>query len=186
MIVWGGYSSAFAFPTPTKSYRADAARYQPASDSWIALPTTNAPSPRRDAAAVWTGSEVFVWGGYDGAVNQKTGARFNPANNTWTATETNAAPVQRNGHAAFWDGSHVIVWGGRNSSGPLNDGGRYDPLTDAWTLTPFGSVRALTGNAIVWTGAQMITVGGVDSNGKYYNDNFAYTPPRTVYLYLRP
>ena len=50
----------------------------------------------------------------------------------------------------------------------------------------FGAARELNGNAIVWTGAQMITVGGVGPPGDYYNDNNAYTPPRTVYLYMKP
>ena len=186
MVVWGGYASVFAIPSPTKNFRSDGARYQPASDTWIALPLTDAPTPRRDPAAVWTGSEFIVWGGFDG-VNQRTGARFSLANNTWTATDTNTAPVQRNGHAAFWDGSHMIVWGGKNSAGPRSDGGRYDPLTDSWTPMAFsGVVNPVAGNAITWTGAQMITVGGVDSNGTYYNENKAYTPPRTVYLYMRP
>ncbi len=186
MVVWGGYSSVFAIPSPTKNYRTDGARYQPASDTWIALPLTDAPTARRDAAAVWSGSEFIVWGGNDGA-NRQTGARFSPANNTWTATDTNTAPVQRNGHAAFWDGSHMIIWGGKNASGPRNDGARYDPLTDSWTpMANSGLVKALNGNAITWTGAQMITVGGVDSTGTYYNDNRAHTPPRTVYLYMKP
>jgi N-acetylneuraminic acid mutarotase len=80
----------------------------------------------------------------------------------------------------------MIVWGGRNSSGPRNDGARYDPRTDSWTQPASGLAKELNGHAIVWTGAQMITVGGVDSNGAYYNDNYAYTPPRTVYLYMKP
>src|SRR5260370_40764507 len=32
-------------------------------ESWIATSTTNAPSARADHTAVWTGSEMIVWGG---------------------------------------------------------------------------------------------------------------------------
>ena len=41
-------------------------RYNPSTDSWTATSTTNAPSARDDHTAVWTGSEMIVWGGYDG------------------------------------------------------------------------------------------------------------------------
>ena len=38
-------------------------RYNPSTDSWTATSTTNAPSARDDHTAVWTGSEMIVWGG---------------------------------------------------------------------------------------------------------------------------
>ena len=42
-------------------------RYNPSTDSWTATSTTNAPSARADHTAVWTGSEMIVWGGGDAA-----------------------------------------------------------------------------------------------------------------------
>ena len=41
-------------------------RYNPSTDSWTATSTTNAPAARVDHTAVWTGSEMIVWGGSDG------------------------------------------------------------------------------------------------------------------------
>ena len=38
-------------------------RYNPGTDSWTATSTTNAPAGRDDHTAVWTGSEMIVWGG---------------------------------------------------------------------------------------------------------------------------
>src|SRR5437868_12188077 len=35
-------------------------------DTWTATSTTNAPSPRAFHSAVWTGTEMIIWGGYDG------------------------------------------------------------------------------------------------------------------------
>ena len=32
-------------------------------DTWTATSTVNAPSPRFDHTAVWTGSEMIIWGG---------------------------------------------------------------------------------------------------------------------------
>ena len=34
-------------------------------DTWTATSTTNAPAARFDHTAVWTGSEMIVWGGAD-------------------------------------------------------------------------------------------------------------------------
>ena len=38
-------------------------RYNPGTDSWTATSTTNAPAARYVHTAVWTGSEMIVWGG---------------------------------------------------------------------------------------------------------------------------
>ena len=54
MIVWGGEDGS--------GYFNDGGRYNPAANSWTALPTTGAPAAR-EHTAVWTGSEMIVWGG---------------------------------------------------------------------------------------------------------------------------
>ena len=55
MIVWGGLM--------TVSYLNTGGRYNPSTDSWTATSTTNAPAGRDYHTAVWTGSEMIVWGG---------------------------------------------------------------------------------------------------------------------------
>ena len=60
MIVWGGYDSG--------DYLNTGGRYNPSTDSWTATSTTNAPAARYYHTAVWTGSEMIVWGGYDGTL----------------------------------------------------------------------------------------------------------------------
>ncbi|HEX8947660.1 MAG TPA: hypothetical protein VF790_01790, partial [Dissulfurispiraceae bacterium] len=47
-------------------------RYTPSTDAWAALPTVNAPSARVAHTAVWTGTEMIVWGGVDGYVTKTT------------------------------------------------------------------------------------------------------------------
>ena len=42
-------------------------RYDPATDSWTATSTTSAPAARYYHTAVWTGSEMIVWGGDSGS-----------------------------------------------------------------------------------------------------------------------
>src|SRR5262249_26086804 len=86
-------------------------------------------SARAFHTAVWTGSEMIVWGGSN-APFLNTGGRYNPATDTWTATTTANAPSPRQFHTAVWTGSEMIVWGGGVVFGPsFNTGGRYDPVT---------------------------------------------------------
>jgi len=48
-------------------------------DTWTPTTLINAPSARNDHAAVWTGTEMIVWGGFSGTTNLNTGGRYNPA-----------------------------------------------------------------------------------------------------------
>ena len=93
------------------------------------------PTARVYHTAVWTGSEMIVWGGDDGTHVLNTGGRYNPSTDSWTATSTTNAPAAREGHTAVWTGSEMIVWGGYDGISYLNTGGRYNPSTDSWTAT---------------------------------------------------
>ena len=105
-------------------------------DTWTATSTTNASSARAGHTAVWTGSEMIVWGGgASGPTYLNTGGRYNPSTDSWTATGTTNAPDARSGHKAVWTGSEMIVWGGYDGSSYVNTGGRYNPGTDSWTAT---------------------------------------------------
>ncbi len=62
-------------------------------DTWTATTTANAPVARRSHTAVWTGSEMIVWGGLDNVLGWlNTGGRYNPSTDSWTATSTANAP----------------------------------------------------------------------------------------------
>jgi hypothetical protein len=93
-------------------------------DTWTPTSLTNAPAGRFNHTAVWTGSEMIVWGGCtDGGCNSSfnTGGRYNPSTDSWTPTNTANAPAARWAHTAVWTGSEMIVWGGAGGS---NTGGR--------------------------------------------------------------
>ena len=51
-------------------------RYYPDIDLWVATSTTNAPSGRFSHTAVWTGSEMVVWGGRNSNGPLNTGGRY--------------------------------------------------------------------------------------------------------------
>jgi hypothetical protein len=118
-----------------------------------------APAARVEHTAVWSGTEMLVWGGSDGTV-LGTGGRYKPATDTWAPISANGAPSPRIHHTAVWSGSEMLVWGGE-ASGFLGDGGRYDPGADTWR--PIGGTeqpRYRTDHSAVWTGNEMIVWGG--------------------------
>ena len=152
-------------PTPTATpipSHGTGATYDPSTDNWTATSTGNAPSARGKHTAVWTGTEMIVWGGFDGIVHLRTGGRYNPATAGWTATSTTNAPETRSVHTAVWTGSEMIVWGGFNGFDLLNNGGRYNPSTNSWTATSTGNAPTARdrtppyGLAVIWlSGVEM-------------------------------
>src|SRR5205807_5826969 len=75
MIVSGGSSNT----GPNYSYFNTGGRYNTSTGTWTATSTANAPSARIFHTAVWTGSEMIVWGGNDVVVGRaNTGGRYNP------------------------------------------------------------------------------------------------------------
>ena len=51
--------------------------------------------PETYHTAVWTGTEMIVWGGINGSSYLNTGGRYNPGTDSWTATSTTNAPDAR-------------------------------------------------------------------------------------------
>ena len=174
MIVWGGWDYYGTYSLRTGG------RYNPGTDSWTATSLTDVPGARREHTAVWTGSEMIVWGGWDfaGTHSLRTGARYNPSTNNWTPTTTSNAPPDRAFHTAVWTGDEMIVWGGvNNMGGSLNSGGRYNPGMNSWTATSMvNAPSARYAQTAVWTGSQMIVWGGTD-NSNYFNTGGSYCAP---------
>ena len=150
-------------------------------DTWTPTTTTNAPDNRVIPTAVWTGSDMIVWGGLTNGGFFNTGGRYNPSTDSWTATSLSNAPDHRDGHTAVWNGSEMIVWGGYNGDF-LNSGGRYNPSTDTWGATNATSApEGRRYHTAVWTGKEMIVWGGGEPNlntgGRYdpITDSWAAT-----------
>src|SRR5437016_858430 len=127
-------------------------------DTWTA--TAGPPDARAGHTAVWTGTEMIVWGGgYIFFFN--TGGRYNPSADSWTATSAVNAPDARTSHTAVWTGTEMIVWGGYGGMNSLNTGGTYDPTTDSWTQTNTTNAPSpRDSHTSVWTGSEMIVWGG--------------------------
>ena len=105
------------------------------ADSWTATTTSHAPTGRTSFTAIWTGTEMIVWGGR-GINMLNTGSRYTASTDSWTATSIINVPVARDAHTAVWTGSEMIVWGGADESfHVLNTGGKYNPVANTWIAT---------------------------------------------------
>jgi hypothetical protein len=134
-------------------------------ERWQARGLATAPSARSSHTAVWTGTEMIVWGGYGVSANLNDGGRYDPALNTWTSLATGGAPSPRTGHAAIWNGGEMIVWGGTDGTAIYADGARYNPVSNQWLPIPASPLMAArTYHTAIWSGTEMIVWGGLGSN----------------------
>jgi N-acetylneuraminic acid mutarotase len=182
MIVWGGARGR-------SEMHEDGGRYAPATDSWLVMSNTGAPSARWLPAAVWTGSQMIVWGGFGARWGgpDNDGARYDPVADAWTAMSTDGAPAARGAPVAVWTGHEMLVWGGATNAeltmgidGPLGDGGAYDPATDTWRALPTaGAPSARLNHTAVWTDTTMIVWGGTTATAVPAFDTGAIYDPAT-------
>jgi N-acetylneuraminic acid mutarotase len=106
------------------------AAYDPTANTWRAIATEGAPSPRFFHTSVWTGSKLIVWGGG----NQITGEHYNDggvydvATDSWRPLDWKEAPEKRGMHTAIWTGSGMLLFGGSQ--------GGFSAFSDAALLSP--------------------------------------------------
>jgi N-acetylneuraminic acid mutarotase len=165
-VVWGGGDAdvldTFIYNT--------GGRYEPRSDSWSPMSTSGAPSPRYAPVAVWTGSEMVVWGGQTMTEFINNGARYDPVADVWRPMSASGAAVPGVvGNSGAWTGQVLMTSNGLQA-------GFYDPATDAWTAMPDPPAPTqLQGQVIVWTGRDLLVWGGTDFS-KCLNSGLRYHP----------
>jgi hypothetical protein len=119
LIVWGGEDA-------NGTWLADGAAYDPAANSWAAIPAGGL-AARSHPPAVWVGHHMVIAGGLCEACN--TAAAYDPAAKQWSAVLSLPGPASRAAplSMATTDG-RVVVWGGQ---GTFGDQTAYD---DGWLL----------------------------------------------------
>ena len=135
IIVWGGESGPQG-----NVVHADGAAYDPSTNQWTVLPAAPI-SGRSGAAAVWTGTEMLIWGGYDesgpGFHVSATGAAYDPGTNSWRMLPP-ASLSARAGAQAVWTGNAALILGGgpaviQSQSGYATNAALYHPGSNTWT-----------------------------------------------------
>jgi Tol biopolymer transport system component/N-acetylneuraminic acid mutarotase len=193
MLVFGG-SALEGFPNTEEdclgAYFNDGAEYWPLTNTWSPLPTTGAGQPRGRHTAVWTGTEMIVWGGWrtlwDDVVPPgacmfemvvHTGALYDPVVAQWTPVTSVGKPTVQVYEAGVWSGSELLVWGSGSA------GGRYDPITNVWSaMTTDGQPTPRRYHTGVWTGREYLVWAGENagtSGGRYDPATDSWQPMST-------
>lgn len=146
-------------------------------DAFSDVPVIAAKTPRgcRDGSfvhsrighgAMWTGTEMLVWGGYRGGNfvypdRPEVGLRLDVAAGRWRSLPASEG-VPTNSSAVVWTGDEMFVLGPLRGRRGLH-AAVFDPRGDRWRMLatpPFSHYRSPT---LVSTGRQVIAWGGDDA-----------------------
>lgn len=202
MIVWGGLEN-YQRPTVDRILGDGGILSFPEGKpegEWRALPLEGAPSARYGHTAIWTGTELLVFGGCGqepGATRcvkpLNDGGTFDPypAEGVahWRPLPVDRAVTPRTSHSSIWTGRYLIVWGGLDEAGHVIPGGaRYDAVEKTWkTLNPtlpngelgrrdhVAVYEPLQGRMIIW--------GGVAADRSYPTRTLVYDIENDTWSY---
>ncbi|MCR4315788.1 MAG: hypothetical protein NUW37_05480 [Planctomycetes bacterium] len=171
VIVFGG--AAFG----SEELLADGGVYDIESDAWAPLQGPSRGGARANHTAVWTGTEMIVYGGM---VNPSSpyGIAYNPETETWRTMEFDGAPVELSNHSAAWTGSKMLLYGGRIGEDKiyLTDLYSYDPKTTEFVkLTGSDYFAGRLDHSAIFANGRMIVYGGRDEDGPC-RTALAYSP----------
>jgi hypothetical protein len=153
ILIWGGTTKRVSGPV-RREYLNTGLRYEPSTDTW--RPMAEAPLTGRALhQAVWTGSEMLIWGGMGGAAD---GARYDPVLDRWAMLPTEGAPPFCWGHA-IWTGRDMLLWPGLGSK---EDICRFDPRADRWSTSSMPELlrreKWQGTNQLAWTGNELLVL----------------------------
>ena len=141
------------------------------------------------ATAVFTGSEVIIFGGLSAVTGAPiaAGSAYDVDADAWRSISATDVPSTRSAHAAAWSGRHMLIWGGSvTASTAAQSGGRYDPRADTWApiIIDAFTPRARTEVASAWTGSQWFIWGGRDGTS-VFADGARYVPFADAWIPIR-
>ena len=175
VLVFGGYGGATAF----NSGGFYAPPITASTESWTKF-TASSLSNRFNHSAVWTGREMYVYGGQDAVIGptylsdfwkltpnptdaNSDGVADNANGGTWAQITVPAwFPTPSRANAALhWTGRDVILWGGAVASGSLGFGFIFRPGENNFQASFDGSApgQQSSGRAFgnsVWTGKHIL------------------------------
>ncbi|NOY54816.1 MAG: hypothetical protein GXP34_02400 [Actinobacteria bacterium] len=158
LLIWGGDRTVG--DTQSFDMANDGFAYDPASDSWSAIP----PAPiegRSYMFNVWTGAELIVWGGMversgDLQVATDDGAAYDPATGTWRVLASSPLGAKSPG-VGVWTGHEMIIGGNGDATDGDPSWASYNPVTDSWSeIADPPGVRSSMVFVGVWTGTEVL------------------------------
>jgi N-acetylneuraminic acid mutarotase len=168
VVVGGGHQSSGPVP--------QVEAYDPTTNRWRSL----AAAPIGSSDAVWTGTRVVAIAGRNTVIEA---AAYDPTADRWQVLPALPLPGLV-GPALAWTGREVVVLGaafvgGNAGANAIPPGGAYDPSTNTWRTLPSNGLSPRSGQAVVWTGRELLAWGGAAFTGftsKPFADGARYSP----------
>lgn len=165
LVAFGGHRGDG--PPGPQDRHDDGVAYNPAAGEWRTLPSAPI-APRAGGLAVWTGTELVVYGGHtqaddvDGFDYLADGAAYDPDTDEWRQIADSPLPPLR-GIGGLAVGEELMVFGGQEPGVEGDERSTavaaYDPRADDWrTLADLPGPQD-TAEA-VWTGDVVYVLGG--------------------------
>jgi len=184
MIIWGGSWSAY-------DELNTGGIFNPFTNTWTgATNTVGAPPIRTNHTAIWTGTDMIVFGGMwtdanPAIIELNDGYKYNFSTNAWTSINTTGAPRPNYNHTAIWTGTAMFVTGGVISGayGSSNQfSNSYNPVTNLWTGIAGFNNNTVEGKELHYSflaGNIIIIYGGKNTqpyqgSGTYVNTGYRY------------
>lgn len=157
VLLWGGdHITSNRCPGTASNARDVGARYHRASGVWSDMSKTGAPTGRHVGASLWTGTEMVVWGGYDGLTQTlNDGARYNPTTDSWRAMNTTGAPTNSCPQTVGASQDSIVFWFG-------SEGYAYALNTDTWQALPNPPQKFEPDTASAWSGRELFVIDDAD------------------------
>jgi hypothetical protein len=124
--------------------------YDPVSTTWDNT-ATHMPTPGSNLCAAVIGTDIYVPGGYTGAVYLNTVQVYHTATDSWETVATDPMPAGLSGSACTSYGGKVYVFGGSDAGTYVNATYIYDPAAAAgarWTTGAGAPVAGAYGDAV--------------------------------------
>jgi N-acetylneuraminic acid mutarotase len=150
----------------------DILHYDPAAGT-LEPKTTQLPTGRTMAAAVWDGTYIHIIGGWTSQGFTDEILRYHPPTDT---LETVAAtlPSPRSHFAAAYDGTHIYIFGGWTPSGHTDQIVRYDPLEGTTSLMASTLPQPRMALTAAADGSTIVLIGGFSSGSTRHDDIHHY------------
>ncbi|HKY47189.1 MAG TPA: hypothetical protein VJQ79_04305 [Acidimicrobiia bacterium] len=152
-----------------------AGAYDPEADQWREISAP--PISSAFAEAVWTGEEMFVFGGVGGGgtSNLVGAAAFNPVTDSWRRLADLPYGLERTADATIGNGV-VYAWPSPSQGsrpGPL----AYDIAADEWSSLTKPPEDAPLSPSLVWTGEKLFAYGaGSNPEGNAIGIGVTFNP----------
>jgi len=162
MLIWGGKS----IQNKKSDYPIIGVAYNPRKNRWYKL--SKCPiKGRQNAAVVWIGGKMIIWGGHANAKYYLDGVILDPAERSWEKLPKGPFSLDEESQPAHhppiavWSGNRMLIWGIKaQKDGRDSDSVSYSTSSDTWDLCTESPVADKTYSTAIWTGQEMVVCAG--------------------------